>query len=242
MVQVKKYHLPPTTLVPNSPLPLLYYPGLLADQADQDSAALRVHDIFAQNGWQVRWVFRYTDTQESHYHSATHEVMAVLSGQATIRFGVADDAETLLLSKDDDSAIALGHDDDNGGAAAGRGGLGPTALEIRAQKGDVFVLPAGVAHKTYDPDPASAALKLLSPGDGHRIVTQEGQDPREGMARVELEGFTMIGAYPAGAGRWDYNIGGEHEGKYGDIWNVTKPERDPVLGDNPDGLCGAWRI
>lgn len=238
MVQVKKYHLHPTTLVPNSPLPLLYYPGLLTDQASQDSAALRVHDIFAQNGWQVRWVFRYGDTQESHYHSATHEAMAVLSGEATIRFGVADDAETLLLSKDDDSAISLAHD----GGAAAAAGVGPSALELRAQKGDVFVLPAGVAHKTYDPDPASAGLKLLTPGDGHRIVTQEGQDPREGMARVELDGFTMIGAYPIGARKWDYNIGGEHEGKYGDIWNVTKPEKDPVLGDDPDGLFGSWRI
>lgn len=234
MVQVKKYNLPPTTLIPNSPYPLLHYPGLLAEQAAQPDAPVRVHDLFAQNGWQVRWVFRYGDTQESHYHSATHEAMAVLSGEAKIRFGVADVAETLLLSKDGEGGSGDKTQDE--GVS-----LGPEPLEIRAQKGDVFILPAGLAHKTYDPDPASAGLKLLTPGDGHHVAARDGQDARASVAGVELEGFTMIGAYPAGASPWDYNIGGEHEGKYGDIWNVPRPEKDPVLGDDPDGLVGAWR-
>lgn len=220
MVHVKKYHLSPTHLVPNSPLPLLHYPGLLASQASHSDAPIRVHDIFLQNGWQVQWIYRYGPNQDAHYHSTTHEAMAVLSGEATIRFGVSDAESNVMVEQQQQ----------------------PSLLEVRARTGDVFVLPAGVAHKTYDANALSEGAKLLVPGDGHRIVDQEGQEnAREGLSRVDLEGFTMIGAYPLGSGEWDFNRGGEHQGKYAEIWNIARPEKDPVLGDDPSGLCGLWR-
>ena len=53
---------------------------------------------------------------EAHYHSTTHEGLAVFRGNARMRFGVSDDDNT-----------------DDG-------------VEITVKTGDVIVIPAGVAH------------------------------------------------------------------------------------------------
>ena len=79
---------------------------------------------------------------------------------------------------------------------------------------------------------------LLTPGNGHGI---EAEDAREALKNVELSGFTMIGAYPRHGGGWDFAKGGENEGEYEKVWNVPKPESDPVLGQAEEGLCGHWR-
>jgi uncharacterized protein YjlB len=49
----------------------------------------------------------------------------------------------------------------------------------------------------------------------------------------------MMGAYPVGS-EWDFAVGGESEGVYQRVWEVAKPERDPVLGNGEEGLCGLW--
>lgn len=217
MVEVKKYHLPPTALIPNSPYPLLHYPGFLLEQvSSQDDVLPRIHDIFVSNGWQTQWIFRYGQTQEAHYHTQTHECMAVLSGTATIRFGVADTDPDLELSTH--------------GPAKEDGGV-----ELEARAGDVFIIPAGVAHKTHDTTPGTFAL--LTPGKGRGI---DAENPREALAKIDLSGFTMLGAYPVN-GRWDYATGGENAGEYGKVWEVPRPERDPVMGTVEEGLCGLWQ-
>ncbi|OQU94981.1 Cupin domain-containing protein [Cladophialophora immunda] len=228
MVEVKKYHLPPTALVPNSPHPLLHYPGLLSptDKPDDDaSIATRAHDLFARHGWETQWIFRYGPSQRSHYHSGVHECMAVLTGTATIRFGVADTVADL--------------DESTHGAGREEGGV-----EVTARAGDVFVLPAGTAHKTFNAAPV-AEFKLLTPGDGHAVPPAGGEgggsSVRDTLAGVELAGFTMIGAYPKGGGRWDFAQGGEDVGNFEKVWAVAKPENDPVLGKAEEGLCGQWR-
>lgn len=137
--------------------------------------------------------------------------MVVLTGRAKIRFGVAD------IPTDDNSSPATSSEE---------GGI-----TLSASAGDVFILPAGTAHKTYDTFP-EAPLKLLTPGDGHATDLA-------GLEGVELEGFTMMGAYPEGS-EWDYAVGGESEGGYQRVWDVAKPERDPVLGGEEGGLCGLW--
>lgn len=217
MVQVKKYHLPPTDLIPNSPHPILHYPRLL-DPATAGSPA-RVWDLFTSNGWQTQWVYRYGSTQASHYHSRAHEAMTVLSGSATLRFGVAD--------TDPDP------ERNTHGPAREAGGV-----EVRAEAGDVFVLPAGIAHKTFDTRP-EASFALLTGGDGHAV---EAEDDRAALAELEVSGFTMMGAYPVDGGAWDFAVGGDtSQEEYEKVWSVSKPGKDPVLGMAEEGLCGQWK-
>ncbi|KAK4501385.1 hypothetical protein PRZ48_007194 [Zasmidium cellare] len=213
MVQVKAYKLPPTTLIPNSPYPLLHYQGLLSGD---DLKPSQIHEKFDTNGWKTHWIFRYGPTQQSHYHSGAHECMAVLTGTATIRFGVADTTDDL-----EESTYGSGHE--TGG------------VEIHAKAGDVFILPAGTAHKTHDTTPAEFAL--LTPGKAKGI---EADDPKKALSEIKLDGFTMMGAYPKGS-LWDFAVGQEDDGKhFGEVWSVPKPERDPLLGGAREGLVGLW--
>lgn len=215
MVQVKKYYLSPTALIPNSPQPLLHYTDLDLPKTNNNTA-LHFHELFAANGWKTQWIFRYGQTQRAHYHSGVHECMAVLSGKATIRFGVADTSPDL-------EANTTGSAREDGG------------IEVEARAGDVFVLPAGTAHKTFDTQP-EAEFALLTPGDGHGI---DG-DAREVLGNVRLDGFTMLGAYPVDGGEWDFMEGGENEGQYEKVWAAGKPESDPVLGKSGMGICSMW--
>lgn len=217
MVEVKTYYLPPTALMPNSPRPLLHYKGLQLPNPDGGKAG-DFHDLFQQNGWRVQWIYRYGPTQRSHYHSGAHECMAVLSGSATIRFGVADTSPDM--------------DENTTGSAREEGGI-----EIEANVGDVFILPAGTAHKTFNTRPR-AEFSLISPGDGHQIAAN---DVRGALDNVQLSGFTMIGAYPENGSAWDSMKGGEQKAdEFEKVWAVERPERDPVLGKSEDGLCGLW--
>jgi uncharacterized protein YjlB len=214
MIEVTQYFLPPTALMPNSPYPHLHYTGFTL--APLPSNAVQFHDLLHKNGWAIQWIYRYGSTQRSHYHSRVHECMAVLSGTATLRFGVADTSPDM--------------DENTFGSAKEEGGI-----EIQAKAGDVFLLPAGTAHKTFNAKP-EAEFSLLSPGDGHEIT---GDDARKALNNVELSGFTMIGAYPADGAEWDFLKGGE-ELEREKVWAVERPNLDPVLGNSERGLCGLW--
>ncbi|KAF5022859.1 hypothetical protein F66182_5092 [Fusarium sp. NRRL 66182] len=214
MAKVYQYHLPPTDLIPNSPRPLLHYKNVLTKLPNTSNCdPAEVWDMFSKNEWKVEWVFRYGQTQMSHFHSEAHECMAVLSGTATIRFGVADTSQDLK--------------DNTYGSAWERGGI-----ELEAEAGDVFVIPAGVAHKTYATKP-EAEFKLMSPGVGHGI---EADDPRRALSEINLSGYTMMGAY--NGGYWDFVKRG---GDYGKSWRVPKPKYDPVFGTSEKGLTKTWR-
>ncbi|KAF2722200.1 hypothetical protein K431DRAFT_284146 [Polychaeton citri CBS 116435] len=223
MVTKETYHLSPTPLIPNSPYPLIHYRNLLADPSSRRLSTINA--LYAGNGWQTQWIFRYGATQRAHYHSATHECMAVLSGTATIRFGAGDtDADM----------------EANTHGAAFEPDCG---VEVRAEAGDVFIIPAGVSHKTFDtkgPDGEESVFRLLTPGDGHKLDVAEEDGVSEALDRIQLTGFTMMGAYPVG-GVWDFAEGGEHSGKEAAVWSVPRPVRDPVLGDDQDGVCGVWK-
>lgn len=214
VIEVNEYHLFPTNLIPNSPRPLLHYRNVLAKRENTSQCDPgEVWDMFTGNEWNVHWIFRYSDTQLSHYHSKAHECMAVLSGTANIRFGVADTSADM--------------DDNTYGSAWERGGV---ILEARA--GDVFIIPAGVAHKTFNTKP-EADFALLSPGKGHGI---EASDPKEALWEVKLDGFTMMGAY--NGGDWDFIARG---GNYEKVWAVPKPRYDPVFGSGEQGLRRRWQ-
>ncbi|KAH8664442.1 hypothetical protein BX600DRAFT_464454 [Xylariales sp. PMI_506] len=229
MVDVKTYKLPPTALIPNSPHPLLHYPGFFARECRQDPrlAAAGAHELFERHGWRTQWIYRYGRTQPSHYHSRAHECMVVLTGSATIRFGAADNDNDNNDDDDAETAAVVTADED-----------GTTRyLEIAARAGDIFVLPAGVAHKTFGAEPA-AEFKLLSPGTGHGI---EADDVPRALAGLQLDGFTMMGAYPVTGGEWDFAVGGDDVGNYEQVWSVVKPENDPALGHSREGLVGLWQ-
>ncbi|CAG8012959.1 unnamed protein product [Penicillium olsonii] len=212
MVEVRQYQLMPTNFIPNSPRPLLHYKDVLATRHSQCDPA-EVWDMFTKNEWDVQWIFRYGPTQLSHYHSRAHECMAVLSGTARIRFGVADTSDDLM--------------ENTHGSSWEDGGV-----ELEAEAGDVFIIPAGVAHKTYNTKP-DAEFQLLTPGSGHGI---EADDPKKALAEVQLSGYTMMGAYSGG--KWDFVKAG---GNYERVWSVPKPRYDPVFGDSERGLCKTWR-
>lgn len=181
----------------------------------------KVYDHWANNGWEGQWIIQYPDSQPSHYHSQAHECMIVLSGSATIRFGVADTDQDL--------------EKNTHGTAREDGGV-----FVEAQPGDAFIIPAGVAHKVYDVPPGNDVTthKFLTPGGGRSI---QAEDPHGALRDVQskLKGFTMFGGYTIG-GVWDANEGGEHEGVFEKVWAVPKPARDPFLGDSQEGLVGQW--
>ncbi|KGO48302.1 Cupin 1 [Penicillium expansum] len=212
-VEVRKYHLLPTNLIPNSPRPLLHYKNVLPKNIYSSHCDPgEVWQIFTKNGWKVNWLFRYSDTQLSHYHSNAHECMAVLSGTASIRFGVAD--------------MSADMHENTYNSAWEEGGL-----VLEAEAGDVFIIPAGVAHKTHNTFP-KADFALLSPGKGHGI---EADDPKKELSEIKLNGFTMMGAYSGGD--WDFIATG---GNFERVWAVQKPKYDPVFGSHEMGLCARW--
>ncbi|KAF1846108.1 uncharacterized protein K460DRAFT_417255 [Cucurbitaria berberidis CBS 394.84] len=229
--KVKSYNLPPTPLIPNSPYPLLHYPALLRDQVQSpDFQTTNIFDLFASNGWQSQWIARYGPDIQSHYHSTTHECMVVISGQgATIRFGVAD-SKTWDYGK-----FAFGDraDGEEGG------------LDLQAGLGDVFIIPSGVSHKTFNPRPNTSVLAFHQPddianGQARDLSPEKERARRDFFSKVPVEGeFMMMGGYPYG-GVWDFAVGGEHKGHEEDVWFVPKPEKDPVLGKSKEGLVGLW--
>lgn len=207
------YHIKPTKLIPNSPKPLLHYKNAFIRNGKVDTVL--AYDTFTKNGWDIQWVTRYGRAQRSHYHPETHETMIVISGPGSIRWGVAD--------LDDDS------DKHTYGTAREEGG---PLTEVNI--GDVFVIPAGVAHKSYDPFTPSPDFRCLT-GDARGI---QADDPRAFVRSLELEGFTMMGAYPRGHS-WSWGEGGDCS-DFEAVWNVEVPELDPVVGD-VGGIGKYWK-
>jgi len=83
MITCKAFKFEDDGSVPNNPeLPLLIYPGALNESQKNSNAAL---DLLGKHGWTNAWVdgiFSY-----HHYHSNTHEVLAVVSGSADVKLG-----------------------------------------------------------------------------------------------------------------------------------------------------------
>ena len=73
---------------PNNPLPVLYYPKVVANLLNEPDPAQSVLDLFEKkdytNGW-VNGIFSY-----HHFHSNTHEVLACIAGKATVQLGGPD--------------------------------------------------------------------------------------------------------------------------------------------------------
>jgi uncharacterized protein YjlB len=74
---------PQSEPIPNSHLPLVVFKKIFQDQGNQ--AADRLEKIFKSNGWSNTW--RWTLFDYHHYHSNTHEALAVFRGSALLMIG-----------------------------------------------------------------------------------------------------------------------------------------------------------
>lgn len=213
MEEPTTYILPPTKLIPNSPKPLLHYKNAFVQDGKIDLT--HAYDTFVKNGWEVQWVTQYARCQRSHYHPSTHEAMVVVSGPGKIRWGVADIDE-------DEEKHTYGDAREEGG------------LLIDVDVGDLFVIPAGVAHKSYNPSSTNPRINSLA-GQGRGIVSD---DPRGLLKELQVQGFCMMGAYPQGE-NWSWGDGGDSP-DYEAVWKVENPELDPFVGGN-GGITKYWK-
>jgi uncharacterized protein YjlB len=160
-MELESWHAPPGDAIPNHPrFVVLVYHGV--DAARQGAGAARA--LFAEHGWGGSWVDGIFDFH--HYHSTSHEALAVVGGHATVELG------------------------------------GPQGRAFDVAAGDVLVLPAGT---------------------GHRRATAR-------------NGFTVVGAYPAGQEDYDL-LRGPDPAARARIAALPAPPEDPVGGE---GVAG-WR-
>jgi uncharacterized protein YjlB len=92
---------------PNSVLPVLLYKSIF--QLPNDHSPGLIETVFERNDWSNCW--RNGIFTCNHYHSITHEVLGIYSGECHVAFG------------------------------------GDSGIQIFIEKGDVLLIPAGVAHK-----------------------------------------------------------------------------------------------
>jgi uncharacterized protein YjlB len=107
MMKILQYFLKDDGQFPNSHLPVLLYKHAI--KLPLFFKGRKVKALFQKHQWTNNWrngIFTFP-----HYHSNTHEVMAVISGRTLVRVG------------------------------------GDHGMMIRLEKGDVILIPAGVAHQ-----------------------------------------------------------------------------------------------
>jgi uncharacterized protein YjlB len=76
-MELETWQAPPGDTIPNNPhFPVLIYHG--ADVSDAKA-------LFARHGWGGAWTDGVFDFH--HFHSTSHEVLAVIAGKATIELG-----------------------------------------------------------------------------------------------------------------------------------------------------------
>jgi len=81
-MKLETWHAPPGDRIPNHPrFLLLVYRGVDAAREGPDAA----RELFAAHGWRGSWVDGVFDFH--HFHSTSHEVLAVVAGAATLELG-----------------------------------------------------------------------------------------------------------------------------------------------------------
>jgi len=82
MPDAKTLYIPGVSPFPNSPLPVLLYPGALP------GAPARFDRLFRENGWTGVWVNGVYAFH--HFHAEAHEALGCVSGSAAIQLGGPD--------------------------------------------------------------------------------------------------------------------------------------------------------
>src|SRR6266404_5451587 len=101
-LKVETYRFGDDGVVPNNPLPLVVYRGVLAEGGDRASAC---EAMFARNGWPGAW--RNGIYGHHHYHSTAHEVLGIAAGNARVRLG-GEGGQTVELRAGDVVVIPAG--------------------------------------------------------------------------------------------------------------------------------------
>ena len=91
--------------IPNSKLPVLIYKAALGLPNQKNKSSEIVQKIFARNGWSNSWRNGIYDFH--HYHSITHECMAIASGSAAVILG-GPKGKKIKLSQGDVIIIPAG--------------------------------------------------------------------------------------------------------------------------------------
>ncbi len=97
----------PSGGVPNNPLPLIIWPRVALDEAQEEEPDLAgwFEQTFARNGWPPSW--RYDIFPYTHYHPNTHELLGVAQGWAEVLFG-GDTGRMVTLRAGDAVLIPAG--------------------------------------------------------------------------------------------------------------------------------------
>lgn len=112
-VDVTTYDLKDDGTIPNSPLPLLVYPGAI-DLSNGDPA-VTIEQVFAANTWDRSW--RNGIYPFHHYHSTAHEVLGIAKGSTKVHMG-GPDGVTFSIQAGDVMVIPAGVGHKNLGASA----------------------------------------------------------------------------------------------------------------------------
>jgi uncharacterized protein YjlB len=81
-MELETWHAPPGDRIPNHPsFAVLVYHGVDAARAGAEAARA----VFAEHGWDGSWVNSVFTFH--HFHSTSHEALAVVAGRATLELG-----------------------------------------------------------------------------------------------------------------------------------------------------------
>jgi uncharacterized protein YjlB len=134
---------------PNSILPVVLYRQVL--HLPMFFASQSVKDLLLENGWGNNWrggIYTY-----HHYHSNTHEALAVIKGK---------------------TRLVLGGD---GGEI------------VKIEKGDVIIIPAGVAHRNIGEETAVTCIAGYPGGTNYDM--QLGKPGERPMTDKRIEELTL---------------------------------------------------
>src|SRR4051794_10272347 len=118
-MRLDTWHAPPGDRIPNHPsfAVLVYHDVESTARGDADA----VRALFAEHGWRGAWVDGVFDFH--HFHSTSHEVLAVVAGTATLELG-GPQGQAFDVAAGDVLVLPAGTGHRRGGAARGVTGGG----------------------------------------------------------------------------------------------------------------------
>jgi len=132
---------------PNSKRPLLIYKNACQLGKQKRKSVQLLQKIFNKNNWKNSWsdgIYSF-----HHYHSNTHECMAIASGEAWVIFG------------------------------------GPKGKRLLLEKGDVIIIPAGLAHKSSKISADFLCVGAYPGGNEYDINLGTKKELKTALARLE---------------------------------------------------------